>query len=741
MKKEKPRDFVSWSQETKMADAIIVALTASLVREYLSRKGLKSTLQTLDKELPRTEESISNRAQLAKEMHIEKLMKKNKELPEPFRTMLEVIVRFMRERDIQNSTSSHVGTERSNQRPNSARDSKRESRRKTTAQPSNDESDTHSDKQEIMDSKKDNYDELLKRLEKPARSVSLSKTSSKTSNTDLRSSDHRQREETNAGILDKPDGRNVVPSQEGSSLLFGDGAARAKNKRRLNSTMGGPVVSSGLVAVRKDARTRHSTGRVNDGFSSKRVGSLLDYDDGPKKEEVDMQSKNQEKVDHNVDLHSSGNDFPLDQIGHHPHHQTEVSTTRTKIPRSQTNSTRNQLVPSNSRSQKVKNSDLVFEDIDDDFDQELAQLSLGPRKIAAADLESKPISLETAMGLKTLIFGNGKTSFAPEWRKQAFSFCDLYGLEYGIVQLKGGPCGVLASVQGFVLKHLLFGVNKGDVKKKLHPSSRERTKALASAISEILWRAGDNKKATVALATGGSNVFGAGRYKPDQLTETLVLYAFKTSESLQNFISQNITQFESDTSSGCILLLYSVILSRSIERVRSDMDEPNGTLMGAHGYCTQEMVNLLLTGKAVSNTFDNVMEIDTGGVEKNIFKGLEKQSEIGLLSLFEHYKSCEVGMNFKNPKFPVWVICSESHFSILFSAERNLLDDLGSVKKFDLYYYDGLARQDEELRLTVDTARECPDYKDTDLVPPLEHCIRTRWKNAVVDWNGSDPIL
>jgi len=98
-------------------------------------------------------------------------------------------------------------------------------------------------------------------------------------------------------------------------------------------------------------------------------------------------------------------------------------------------------------------------------------------------------------------------------------------------------------------------------------------------------------------------------------------------------------------------------------------------------------------------------------------------------------------MNFKNPKFPVWVICSESHFSILFSAERNLLDDLGSVKKFDLYYYDGLARQDEELRLTVDTARECPDYKDTDLVPPLEHCIRTRWKNAVVDWNGSDPIL
>ncbi|CAH3149231.1 unnamed protein product, partial [Porites lobata] len=207
-------------------------------------------------------------------------------------------------------------------------------------------------------------------------------------------------------------------------------------------------------------------------------------------------------------------------------------------------------------------------------------------------------------------------------------------------------------------------------------------------------------------------------------------------------------QFESDSSSGCILLLYSVILSRSIRKVISDMDEPQGRLMGAHGYCTQELVNLLITGKAVSNTFDNIMEVDTGGSKKsvctgfhcitnlrrfshvtvflNVFKGIDKQSEIGFLSLFEHYKSCEVGVNYKTPNYPIWVICSESHFSVLFSIDRNLLDDWRLEKKFDLYYYDGLARQDEELRLTVDTTKECPEYKDTDLVPPLEHCIRTR---------------
>ena len=46
------------------------------------------------------------------------------------------------------------------------------------------------------------------------------------------------------------------------------------------------------------------------------------------------------------------------------------------------------------------------------------------------------------------------------------------------------------------------------------------------------------------------------------------------------------------------------------------MDEAKGTLIGCHGYCTQEMVNLLLTGRAVSNVFDGDVELDSGGENK-----------------------------------------------------------------------------------------------------------------------------
>lgn len=61
----------------------------------------------------------------------------------------------------------------------------------------------------------------------------------------------------------------------------------------------------------------------------------------------------------------------------------------------------------------------------------------------------------------------------------------------------------------------------------------------------------------------------------------------------------------------------------------------------------------------------------------------------------------QVGCFLKTPRFPIWVVCSESHFSVLFSLQPELLSDWKTERLFDLYYYDGLANQQEEIRLTV----------------------------------------
>jgi hypothetical protein len=54
------------------------------------------------------------------------------------------------------------------------------------------------------------------------------------------------------------------------------------------------------------------------------------------------------------------------------------------------------------------------------------------------------------------------------------------------------------------------------------------------------------------------------------------------------------------------------------------------------------MVNLFISGRAVSNVFNDVMELDSGEGNIMILKGVVSRCDVGLLSLFEHYKSCQV---------------------------------------------------------------------------------------------------
>uniref|UniRef100_A0A674IS03 Ubiquitin carboxyl-terminal hydrolase MINDY n=1 Tax=Terrapene triunguis TaxID=2587831 RepID=A0A674IS03_9SAUR len=255
--------------------------------------------------------------------------------------------------------------------------------------------------------------------------------------------------------------------------------------------------------------------------------------------------------------------------------------------------------------------------------------------------ENIPIGFE----IKNLLFGSSLCCFSEEWKIQNFTFNSIPQLKYGIIQKKGGPCGVLAAVQACVLQQLLFG----DSNRNSH------------------W----------------------------------------------NFFS---FQFETGPF-GCILLTLSVIFTRSIDLCIVD---------DFFLYCKQELVNLLLTGKAVSNVFNDVIELDSGNGNITVLKGITNRSDIGLLSLFEHYDVCQVGCYLKTPRYPIWVVCSESHFSVLFCLRKDLLGDWKTERRFDLYYYDGLANQEEEIRLTVGIGQSGHSLNRAD-VPNLESCSVELW--------------
>ncbi len=66
----------------------------------------------------------------------------------------------------------------------------------------------------------------------------------------------------------------------------------------------------------------------------------------------------------------------------------------------------------------------------------------------------------------------------------------------------------------------------------------------------------------------------------------------------------------------------------------------------------------------------------------------------------------------------------------------------GDTTVFDIFYYDPLGRQNEEIRLTLDLKGEGHLKENSEnLTPPLNHVLRTKWPKGSISWNGTDPLL
>ncbi|PSN31855.1 hypothetical protein C0J52_26189 [Blattella germanica] len=356
----------------------------------------------------------------------------------------------------------------------------------------------------------------------------------------------------------------------------------------------------------------------------------------------------------------------------------------------------------------------VFHDVQDMVVMDLDEEDSVPEFLEIS-VAHTPVKLATAVELKKVVLGSSMANFSPQWLGQGFMFNTNHKLRYGFVQRKGGSCGVLATVQAFLLKILLFEQGACSCTEPLRPTRKEACSALVRALGDVLWRAGLGESAVLALCSDISHLGSCTKYSQDGLTERLNLTSFNSREHLEAGIKNNLDQFTNMTGNGCLLLLFSAVLSRGLHRVKNDMDEYS-PLIGNNGQCTLELVNLLLTGYAVSNVFDNSLQVDSCWL-----RGVNTRADVGFLSLFEHYNSCQVGSYLKTPRFPIWVVCSENHFSVLFSCRRELVSDWKAERRFHLYYYDGMARQEDEIKLTV--GRYSSSMQTMELYSQNSRCI------------------
>jgi len=327
----------------------------------------------------------------------------------------------------------------------------------------------------------------------------------------------------------------------------------------------------------------------------------------------------------------------------------------------------------------------------------------------------------------------------PDAWKQGIFFAGYQ--PYGLQQVHGGPCGVLAVVQAFLLQ-VLLSASGGAAEAVLEVDEKARQEALIEALSAILFRnAGDGKKAVVFVPSSAS----AEPLNASQL-RCLQPAVFTSFEQLRYYLGQRPYRDLYFNPSGCglALLLYSLVWTRGVEGIRErDADDPNTAVMiGGHGYCTQELVNLMVFGRAYSNVFNGTKRLGSAQDGWCVLQGAPRRATVGFLSLFEAFKSIEVGSRLKGPTSSVWIVCAESHYSVLFAVDPTV-DPADDTRPLDLYYFDQLARQTEKIRLTV-RPKQLPAHLTTGFEEGesmIDRCIRTKWAEASIDWNGTEPIL
>ncbi|CAI9116551.1 OLC1v1017728C1 [Oldenlandia corymbosa var. corymbosa] len=322
----------------------------------------------------------------------------------------------------------------------------------------------------------------------------------------------------------------------------------------------------------------------------------------------------------------------------------------------------------------------------------------------------KELSAEDAQQLFSIIFGDEVTKdILAQWSNQGIRFSPDSETSMGLVQHEGGPCGVLATLQAFVLKYLLFipevsGIvvpalarnmdlrrcsrsecTAADIVSSL--TEERKSRALVSSMCEILFLCGDNERAVLASigVLHGDDRSPEDNSKDDVIAKLLEGVAIESGPDLQKVLRVEVHTSKISASQrleamlpifrsrmGAILFLISALLSRGVESVQGDRDDPSQPLVTApFGHASQEIVNLLLSGKAVANVFDGSMDLG-GGM---FVKGISSPVEVGFLTLLESLNFCKVGQHLKCPKWPIWVVGSESHYTVLFALDTKVQEE------------------------------------------------------------------
>ncbi|CAH8549538.1 unnamed protein product [Schistosoma haematobium] len=285
---------------------------------------------------------------------------------------------------------------------------------------------------------------------------------------------------------------------------------------------------------------------------------------------------------------------------------------------------------------------------------------------------------------------NVKTDLFKRWC-QGFSFSPV---EFSaLVQSTGGPCAIIATTQATIMYEVLFirKQNLADI------TDVDNMEILLSALLRIILLVSSDRQSHFCwvywcedeepassessiqnekCATSDfsavnksldSNINQLGECGFQKFINGLRCFEAETVEELRAVAFSLLPQIKSKY--GVLCFLYSVLFTHGLQSLINEMNgEMDALIDPIHGHASQCLINLLITGESTPYLFDG--ERDLGGFT---LKGISRQPKTGFLTFVEAMRYCEVGWFLKNPYYPVWILGSETHLTVLASPDMSLV--------------------------------------------------------------------
>ncbi|GFS01789.1 ubiquitin carboxyl-terminal hydrolase MINDY-3 [Elysia marginata] len=309
-------------------------------------------------------------------------------------------------------------------------------------------------------------------------------------------------------------------------------------------------------------------------------------------------------------------------------------------------------------------------------------------------MTSCKLDQSTLEELRLLLWGSSlKEDVFSRW-SQGFIFSEE--APSALVQFEGGPCAVIAPVQAFVVKCALFKDKPADFKKLTCISNAGANMLLLEALKEILLQISQSDfvlvdlNGQVGLQESGAcapcqeshnlgetshqqgdatnvNSLQDASFTQETFHSSLRIIKCSNCDELHKALERSLPQLQSHY--GVLLYLYSILLTKGINQIKNEVEDPSEPLIdGIYGHGSQSLINLLMTSHATTNVWDN--DKDISGLK---LRGIQQQASVGFLTLLEHMRYCEVGWYLKNPVYPIWLLGSETHLTVLFSHVEELV--------------------------------------------------------------------